>query len=176
MAIRRILVPVDFSEDAINALAYARDFADRFGAELIILHVVEPIYYATPADMYVTSPNLSLLLDEQRKAATQQLARLAANLQQKGVRHRTVLKTGVPAQVIVDSAHRPGADLIVMSTHGRTGLAHILMGSVAEKVVRHADCPVLTVRRLAAKSRQRVKLGGKSRRGGATRKTRRATR
>jgi universal stress protein A len=156
MAIKRILVPVDFSEDAMNALEYAGDFAQKFGGELLILHVVEPIYYGTPADMYVTSPNLSLLLDEQRAVATQQLARLSAKLEQKGQRHRTMLKTGVPAQVIADTARSKHADLIVMSTHGRTGLAHILMGSVTEKVVRHAGCPVLTVRRMALKGRKRA--------------------
>lgn len=153
MAIKRILVPVDFSRDSLKALAYAKDFAKLFGAELSILYVVEPIYYATPADMYVTTPNLSMLLDEQRRIGEQQLARLGADLKKKGQRARTTLKTGAPAQVIVDTAKSARADLIIMATHGRTGLAHILMGSVAEKVVRSARCPVLTVRSAIAKQR-----------------------
>jgi len=153
MAIKRILVPVDFSRDSLKALAYAKDFAKLFGAELSILYVVEPIYYATPADMYVTTPNLSMLLDEQRRIGEQQLARLGADLKKKGQRARTTLKTGAPAQVIVDTAKSARADLIIMATHGRTGLAHILMGSVAEKVVRSARCPVLTVRSAIAKPR-----------------------
>jgi nucleotide-binding universal stress UspA family protein len=146
MAIKRILVPVDFSEDSLNALAYASDFAEPFGAELVVLYVVEPTYYATPVDMYVTTPNMAMLLDEQRRVGAQQLARITAGLEKKGRRVRSLLKTGAPAQVIVDSAKSVGADMIILSTHGRTGLAHMLMGSVAEKVVRHSGCPVLTVR------------------------------
>lgn len=149
MAISRILVPIDFSEDSLHALSYAEDLAAAFGAELLVLHVIEPIYYATPADMYVTSPNISMLIDEQRTVAEQELRRLAADLEARGRTHRTLLKTGTPAQVIVDAATAAGADLIVMATHGRSGLAHILLGSVAEKIVRHAACPVLTIRRPA---------------------------
>ena len=163
MAIKRILVPVDFSSDSLKALAYASDFAKLFGAQLSILYVVEPIYYATPADMYVTTPNLSMLLDEQRRIGEQQLARLGADLKKKGQRAQTILKTGAPAQVIIDTAKGARADLIIMATHGRTGLAHILMGSVAEKVVRGARCPVLTVRSAVAKQRRRVKRSARAR-------------
>lgn len=146
MAIKRILVPVDFSADSLNALAYARDFGTRFGAELLILYVIEPIYYATPADMYVASPNVALLLEEQRRIGNEQMKRIGTDLQKKGARFRTMIKGGAPAQMIVDTAKSTRADLIVMATHGHTGLAHMLMGSVAEKVVRTAACPVLTVR------------------------------
>jgi len=155
MAIKRILVPVDFSADSLDALAYARDFAKPFGAELFILSVVEPIYYATPADMYVPSPNVAMLLDEQRRSATQHLNRIGADLKKRRRRFRTAVKVGSPAQVIVDTAK--GSDMIIMATHGRTGLAHMLMGSVAEKVVRTAACPVLTVRRAGAKRVRRKK-------------------
>jgi nucleotide-binding universal stress UspA family protein len=164
MAIKRILVPIDFSSDAMHALQYGREFAQRFGSELLVLHVVEPIYYATPADMYVTSPNLSMLLEEQRTLATKQLGQLSANLKAKGQRHRTLLKTGTPAEIISDTAKSAKADLIIMSTHGRTGLAHILLGSTTEKVVRHAPCPVLTIRRVDAKAGKKAKRATKSRR------------
>jgi len=156
MAIKRILVPVDFSGDSLNALAYARDFAKPFGAELLILSVVEPIYYATPADMYVPSPNVAMMLDEQRRSAEQQLQRIGADLKKRRQRFRTAVKVGSAAQVIVDTAKK-GADMIIMATHGRTGLAHMLMGSVAEKVVRTAACPVLTVRCAGAKRPRRKK-------------------
>ncbi|HVM96691.1 MAG TPA: universal stress protein [Candidatus Acidoferrales bacterium] len=152
MAIKRILIPVDFSDDSLNALAYARDFALASAAELVVLHVIEPVYYASPTDLYATSPNLALLLDEQRKAGKAELERIAADLQKKHHRVRTLLKTGSPAQVIVDTAKSIKADLVVVSTHGRTGFAHIVMGSVAEKVVRGAGCPVLTVRRALLKA------------------------
>ncbi len=152
MAIKHILVPVDFSRDSLHALTYAADFAKLFEADLSILHVVEPIYYAAPADMYVTTPNVTMLLDEQRRVGARQLARLDADLRKKGHHVRTALKTGSPAQLIIDTAKSGRANLIIMATHGRTGLAHMLMGSVAEKVVRGAGCPVLTVRRAAARS------------------------
>ena len=157
MAIKRILIPVDFSDDSLKALAYARDFAKPFGAELSVLYVVEPIYYATPADMYATSANIALLVEEQRRIGAQQLARINADLKKKGERVRTLLKAGSGAQCIVDTAKSVKADLIIMGTHGRTGFAHMLMGSVAEKVVRTAGCPVLTVRREAAKKAARKK-------------------
>jgi len=157
MVIKRIVVPVDFSDDSLKALAYARDIAKAFGAELLLLYVVEPVYYATPADMYVTTPNMTMLLDEQRQIGAKQLGKLIADLGKKGQRVRGMVKTGSPAQVIADTAKSTHADLIVMATHGRSGLAHIIMGSVSEKVVRHASCPVLTVRRgVTAPKRRRA--------------------
>jgi nucleotide-binding universal stress UspA family protein len=158
MPIKRVLVPVDFSGDSLNALAYARALVKPFKAEVVLVHVIEPIYYAAPADMYMTSPNLASIIDEQQRMAAQQLKHIATALEKKGHRVRTVLRTGSPAQVIIDSARRTGADLIVMATHGRTGLAHVFMGSVAEKVVRTAACAVLTVRSaLVQKRRPRKK-------------------
>lgn len=147
MQIKKVLVPVDFSTDSLRAAEYAKNFAAPFGAQLVLLHVIEPIYYASPADMYAASPNLALLIEEQRKAAQAQLEQLAQKLSGQGAKVQTLLKSGSPAQVIADTAKRIKADLIVMATHGRTGLAHVLLGSVAERVVRLATCPVLTVRR-----------------------------
>ena len=157
MSIKRVLVPVDFSGDSLNALAYARDLVKPFKAEVVLVHVVEPIYYAAPADMYMTSPNLASIIDEQQRLAAQQLKRIAGDLEKKGLRVRTVLKNGSPAQIIIDTAQRTGTDLIVMATHGHTGLAHLFMGSVAEKVVRTATCAVLTVRSTLLKKRKRRK-------------------
>lgn len=156
MAIKRILVPVDFSKASLQALDYAREFAKPFGADLVVVHVVEPIYYATPIDMYAASPNVAMLVDEQRRMATVHLERLSADLTTTGLAHRTMLKSGAPAQVIVDTAKSAKADLIIMATHGRTGLAHVLLGSVAERVVRTAACPVLTVRTSAGRRAHRA--------------------
>jgi len=147
MQIKKVLVPVDFSKDSLRAAEYAKNFAAPFGAQLVLLHVIEPIYYASPADMYAASPNLALLIEEQRKAAQAQLEQLAQKLSGQGAKVQTLLKSGSPPQVLADTAKRIKADLIVMATHGRTGLAHVLLGSVAERVVRLATCPVLTVRR-----------------------------
>lgn len=146
MPIKRILIPVDFSVDSLNALRYGGEFAKPFAAEICLLYVIEPIYYATPADMYVATSDATTLLDEQRRIGVEQLQRLTDELKEKGFRSRGLVETGAPAHVIVQAAIDHHVDLIVMGTHGRTGLAHMLMGSVAEKVVRTAKCPVLTVR------------------------------
>jgi universal stress protein A len=143
MDMRLILVPVDFSPDSLNALSSARGLAKQFGAELLLLHVIAPIDLITVSDVF----------EEQRRAGDAALTRIGAELRTAGQRFRVMVKAGVPSRLIVDTARRSGADLIVLGTHGRTGLAHMLIGSVAEKVVRTATCPVLTVRRLVRKKR-----------------------
>lgn len=153
MMLRRILVPVDFSERSLQALDYAVELGRPFGAELLVIFVVEPVYYATPADLYGASANLSMLLEEQMRIGEEQLAELGRRLAKRKVKHRTFLDAGVPYQMITDRAGSLKADLIVMATHGRTGLSHLLLGSVAERVVRNASCPVLTVRTAAARRR-----------------------
>ena len=158
MAIKRILVPIDFSTHSLSGLAYARDFAERLGAELVILHVVEPTYFASALDVQMMDPAVANRLDEQWRACKAELERLAVGLQQTSPRFRTMMKRGAPAQSIVDTAKRSGADLIVMATYGHTGLAHMLIGSVAEKVVRSAHCPVLTIRS-ATKRRKKARKG-----------------
>jgi len=158
MLVRRILVPVDFSKDSLNAVAYAAEFAQPFGAELLLLYVVEPIYYATPTDPYAVNANVAMLIEEQRRLGEQQLARIGADLEKKGQRFRALIKSGSPPQQITDTAKRQRVNLIIMATHGRTGLAHMFMGSVAEKVVRTASCPVLTVRAAAKQGKGTTKV------------------
>ena len=160
MPIKRVLVPVDFSGDSLNALAYARELVKPFKAEVVLVHVIEPIYYAAPADMYMASPNLATIIDEQQRMAGQQLKRIAADLEKRRLRVHSVLKTGSPAHVIIETAQRLRADLIVMATHGHTGLVHLFMGSVAEKVVRGANCAVLTVRSTLLQKRRPRKRAG----------------
>jgi universal stress protein A len=143
MRIKRILVPIDFSANSLQALAYAVQLAQRFVAELLVLNVVEPLYVAEPN---VGSADLTTLLDEQQRIADEQLARISADLRRQGQRVRTQVECGAPAQTIVEVANNSATDLIVIATHGRTGLSHMLIGSVAERVVRLAGCPVLTVR------------------------------
>jgi nucleotide-binding universal stress UspA family protein len=146
MAIKRILVPVDFSKDALNALRYATHLGAALKAEIQLLHVVDQSYLATTPELMMANPKLAKLLQEQWQAAEAQLAQVAADLARKGRPLRRLLKRGSAVQIIVDTAKRSGVDLIVMGTHGRTGVAHALIGSVAERVVRMARCPVLTVR------------------------------
>jgi nucleotide-binding universal stress UspA family protein len=146
MTIKRILVPVDFSTTSLQALDYAIDFSRSFGAEMVVVSVIEPFYSAMPTDLYGPAANTAMLLDSQRQAAREEMIRLEGTLRKRRVPFRTTVQVGVPFQVIVDEAKRRKVDLIVMSTHGRTGLSHALLGSVAEKVVRTAECPVLTIR------------------------------
>jgi universal stress protein A len=169
MPIRRILVPTDFSPGAAQALDYAVDLARSFGAELVLLFVVEPVYYASPADLYGASANLSMLLDEQRRVGREQLDRFLAETRKRRVRCRGVVETGAPYETITGAAEKVAADLIVMATHGRTGLSHLLLGSVTEKVVRSSACPVLTLRRY-----DRPAAGKSARRRSAPRRKRRA--
>ena len=154
MAIKRILVPIDFSADSLKALTYARDLAKRFSAELLLLHVVDQTYLASTPELSLANPAFGKLLEEQWRIANTQTERLGADLKKRRQRFRTMVKRGTPSQVIVDTAKRNGADLIVMSTHGHTGLAHMLIGSVAERVVRSAHCAVLTVRRASKRQRK----------------------
>ncbi|MFN8625129.1 MAG: universal stress protein [Candidatus Binatia bacterium] len=151
MTIERILVPVDFSKGSMNALKYATALGTSLKAELQLLHVVDQTYLASAPELMLANPKLATLLQEQWRAAEAQLAQIAADLKKHGRPVRALTKRGSPAQVIVDTARRGGVDLIVMGTHGRTGLAHALLGSVAERVVRTARCAVLTVRYSARK-------------------------
>ncbi len=136
MRLKRILVPIDFSTHSLNALSHACGLAQQFGAELFLLHVIEPIQFITVSDVY----------DEQRRRSDAELTRLGDALARQGVKVHIRVEPGVPSHVIVQAAKNGGVDMISIGTHGRTGLAHMLIGSVAERVVRSATCPVLTVR------------------------------
>jgi nucleotide-binding universal stress UspA family protein len=146
MTIRRVLVPIDFSRYSLKALDYAAELTRPLGAELIAIFVVEPIYYAMPDMIGTGMGGVGGVLEEQRANARRELEKLAQRQARRGRKLRTLLRSGVAHQGIVDAAKAAKADLIVMATHGRTGLSHALMGSVAERVVRTAACPVLTIR------------------------------
>ncbi|QRK10949.1 universal stress protein [Archangium violaceum] len=141
--IHRILVPVDFSETSKRALDYAYFFANRFDAKLDVLHVWRPSEYAGDEMVVLTRSEPELTLSTfLRNHADQQLSAFLKNVPHS----KQMLEAGEPAHVIAKVAAEGGYDLIVMGTHGRTGLSHMMMGSVAEKVVRLASCPVLTYR------------------------------
>jgi nucleotide-binding universal stress UspA family protein len=144
MTIRKILVPVDFSAHSKESQVWASELAQRYDASLTLLHVYQPISYALP-EGYVL-PSASLLADLEvslGKALDEAKTQLESTA---GLRVDTALIQGVPFAEIVRFAREGAYDLIVLSTHGRTGIRHALLGSVAEKVVRKAPCPVLTVR------------------------------
>lgn len=124
--IRRIAVPTDFSPESERAVAYAAALARRMGSALYLVHVLKDL--------------------DSFHEARERLSTLASRLA-LGTRRLTLdVRTGEPAESIAEAAERYGADLVVMATHGRTGLAHMVSGSVAEEVIRNADCPVLVLR------------------------------
>jgi universal stress protein A len=141
--IKKILVPVDFSEPSEKAMHYAKEFAQQFDAALTLLHVVEPIIY--PAELgYVPLAPEDLekgRLDGLRKRLSEMAAGLGSS-----VKVDSLLRLGRSWKEVVDLAKNDGYDMIILATHGYTGVKHALLGSVAEKVVRHAPCPVLVVR------------------------------
>jgi len=144
--IQRILVPTDFSPTSDAALDYARDVAARFGATVHLLHVLEDPFVNGPlvSEAYVTeTPGVRTTIIEDAKARLTH--RLTARDREAFAAHEEVV-FGRGAETIVEYAADRAIDLIVMGTHGRTGMAHLLLGSVAERVVRTAHCPVLTVR------------------------------
>jgi nucleotide-binding universal stress UspA family protein len=145
IVLKTILVATDFSEPSDAALAYGRELARTFRAQLVVVHVAENLVTFGGADGFV-----ALEPDLQRDLAAAAKRRLAALISAEDVEQlsaRTVLLTSnTTAASITDYAKEANVDLIVIGTHGRGGIAHLLMGSVAERVVRTAPCPVLTVR------------------------------
>jgi nucleotide-binding universal stress UspA family protein len=145
---KKILAPIDFSAGSKAAVDWAVSLAGRFGAEVEAVNVI-PVYY--PIDSYATI-DLGLLQAELRQASEKEFSRLLAGFNRREHPLRTFIRHGRPATEIVEAAKETGADLIVISTHGRTGLDHMLLGSTAEEVVRHADCPVLVARQKPERS------------------------
>lgn len=139
--LKRILVPVDFSECASKALEYALPFARQFGATLLVTHVIQP-YIPIPE---MTGVDVELIEAQMREAAERELKVVCKALPADVVSEQ-VLRIGHPQTEIVRAAKELNADLIIVSTHGRSGLAHVFLGSTAERVIRHAGCPVLVVR------------------------------
>jgi nucleotide-binding universal stress UspA family protein len=140
---KRILVPVDFSTSSDAALQQALVLARQFRARLQLVHVVQ-LYYPVDEHDYL---DYGLLAVDSQAIAQKQIAALAKKLAANGVSVQKTVGYGRPATEIINSAFRLHSDLIVISTHGFTGLDHILLGSTTEQVVRHAACPVLVVRR-----------------------------
>jgi len=144
IALKKILVPTDFSDPSQSAVKYARAFAEQFGAAVHVLHVIEdPYLFAPTSEGFAVPPNFR---EDLEASARERLKRVLPAGDQGTIRAELVLKHGSPFVEIVRYARDHGIDLIVMGTHGRGPIAHMLLGSVAEKVVRKAPCPVLTVR------------------------------
>jgi nucleotide-binding universal stress UspA family protein len=145
LTLKTVLVPTDFSEASESALRYGKAMAEAFGASLHVVHVMEDLLaHAWAAEVYVSS--MPQLRDEIEKESRHRLGALLTDEERKTLRAETALLAGNPFLEIIRYAKTHGVDLIVMGTHGRGPIAHMLLGSVAEKVVRKSPCPVLTVR------------------------------
>lgn len=139
--IRHVLVPVDFSSPSLDALEYAIQIVDRFGAGLTLVHVLEPIYYDLELGLGRIEQEV-----QKRTHWEAQLDGLAQVVRERGLPAGSVVLGGIPSESIMTYARGQGCDVIVMGTHGRRGLTRLRYGSVAESVLRQAPCPVLTVR------------------------------
>ena len=157
--ISRVLVPIDFSPSARAALEYATFLAGEFAADLEVLHVWEPPGYVGPDTLALLpvaagQPGWDQTRAEVTREVDQFLAKASAKPKALSVR----VEAGEPSDTILNLAKDWGADLIVMGTHGRTGLSRLLIGSVAEAVLRRSTCPVLTIRVPSKTSRESLPL------------------
>ncbi len=148
--LKKVLCPVDLAPQAKGAAEEAASLAKALGAELVLLHVMAEPAFAV-GDPLLAPGELSgyalpALAEEYREEMDRRLQQLGEQLRKAGISVSTMLVRGAPHEAIVNAADAEHADLIVMSTHGRTGLPHLLLGSVTERVVRTARVPVMTLR------------------------------
>ena len=141
--LKTIVASTDFSENADHGLEYAAELGMKFGAKVILVHVVAyPIYPVS----YEITVDVATLRGELEAASKKMIEERAAKMRAAGVDVETVVEVGTAFVEIIRTARHRQADLIVISTHGWSGMKHLLLGSTAERVVRKAPCPVLTVR------------------------------
>lgn len=140
---KRIVVAVDFQEPSVAALEYARSLARTFGSSLSVVHVIQPV----ASEIYVYSTDL---VQNWERVAYERLRELYPPAERTALQGRAEVRVGYPVDEILTFANERDADLIIVGTHGRGALGHLLLGSVAERVVRRARCPVLTVGQTAA--------------------------
>jgi nucleotide-binding universal stress UspA family protein len=144
--LRQLLIPIDFSDYSEQALRWGISLAQKYGAQLLLLHVIPAVLEEVSAR---ESAGEQLVIDLTAKVEAQ-LHEMARQGLREGVAVHVQVADGEPAEAILQMAREERVDLIVMGTHGRTGLSHLLLGSTAEAVVRAASCPVFTVRASAA--------------------------
>lgn len=144
LTIKSILAPIDFSDYSINSLKYAVSFAKQFQSSLILIYVIEPIVY--PPDFSMGQLVLPSVDNDIYPRAVEELEKLANTEVPPEIKAKTIIKTGKPFIEIIETAKEESVDLIIIASHGSSGVEHMLFGSTAEKVVRKAPCPVLTLR------------------------------
>ncbi|MBD3412823.1 MAG: universal stress protein [Candidatus Aminicenantes bacterium] len=144
LPIKRILWPTDFSEPSYEALKTAQELAEHFSAELYVLHVIAPIPMLSSAHR-PDGFDVNVFHDQLKKSSYESLGKAVQNRINKGINYHQRVVMGRAPDEIVRTAQDENVDLIVIATHGETGWRHLVFGSVAEKVVRFATCPVLTI-------------------------------
>ena len=147
MMVKHILVPIDFSEGSRAALRYAVELADKLDASIDALHVWEPAPYIAPTQLIWIGGDARSFWSHMDQSLREQLNALIA--EEAADAHLPIhahVQAGYVAQSLLERLKHGNYDLVVMGTHGRTGLSHLLLGSVAERIVRLAPCPVLTIR------------------------------
>jgi universal stress protein A len=153
MAFQRILVPVDYSDHCLAALGYAAELAHRFGGKLDIVHVWDRPTYISDSVLVGHGSSQRPLGEMIRENAERDMKAFLAKLTlPEGVLGSERLVSGDPASALLKEIEREKYDLVVMGTHGRSGFAHLLLGSVTEKLIRHSPVPVMTVPRSASKA------------------------
>lgn len=141
---KKILFPTDFSEGSAAVAPYAADLASKYGSKVYVLHVIYDVVKAS--GWFVPSVDLEAFYAEMRASSEEELGRFVSEKLGGLAGVERVLRTGMPFEEIVGFVRREGVDLVVMGTHGRSGIDRVLFGSTAARVVRSAPCPVLTVR------------------------------
>jgi nucleotide-binding universal stress UspA family protein len=141
--VRRILVPIDFSDHADAVVEWATHLAEEHDSDIILLHVYHlPVEFQQVEGAYLPADFWTSVKDEAKAS----LSRYAERIAKQGLEVEEIVREGYPATVIEEEAVRQQADLIVIGSRGRTGVKHLLLGSIAERVVQKAPCPVLTVK------------------------------
>lgn len=157
VTLKRMLVPIDFSDCSLDALEYGALVAQRSKVSLTLLHVLEPVSYG----LDFTLPHVAKR-EQIRTELTGRLSNLVSELTAAGVPSDFTMLGGLPADSVLDAARSRSSDVIVIGTHGRRGFSHVLFGSVAESVLRRSSCPVLTVRRPQFQPGHRRVISGQS--------------
>jgi nucleotide-binding universal stress UspA family protein len=140
----KILVPIDFSEFTDDIVRYSTEIAQKFGSAIHLMHVIPNMDYFTPYESFMAAENMVTVQKGVEAEVQRDLDRVAESI--AGIPVTKVIRTGVSFVEIIEYVRNENIDLIIMATHGRGGLEHIIIGSVAEKVVRKSPCPVLTIR------------------------------
>ena len=150
MDFKKIIFTTDFSESARFAMTFAVDIAHKYGAELTLVHVIEPIF--TPVDFAWGTYNYPDIEKQVNSYAEDSIKKLVEQEIPPGLKTQVVILFGKPWREVVSYAREHAGDLIVIATHGLSGLSHAIYGSTAEKVIRKSPCPVLTIRHPDVKS------------------------